>query len=128
MDYKIVSSKNDIDELFNIYFTIIRGSYFIEALEVFSERNGFVVEYVGVFFKDGFDVYEKEYEMIKDDQICISISTPAIDENKEAFVNFRDFYLYLKNEAENAIVRNSIHESILRSLLEKVRIALNVDN
>ncbi len=95
---KQAKDKNDVDELFKIYFSCIKGRYFSEALKAFEIYDGYGHECVCCSLASTYQSWEEGY--FGETGVKISIDYPAVSTDTIAIVTNEEFYKYIAEESK----------------------------
>lgn len=125
-EFRIVEG-SDIDELVSVYFLFITGRYLRMAMESFASKHGFGQEVVFVTFEGDLDNDDQaELPKVLDDQhILLEQTTPMVDIDRMAYLDFKTFYQYLDRHVRTIVERNP-EEADLSDLLFKVKAGLGI--
>ncbi|MFS7001999.1 hypothetical protein [Carnobacterium maltaromaticum] len=126
--YIVVKGKESIDDLMLTYFIIVDKSYLKLALENFSKKEGFGIEFISILFKDDLDEYDhsKLLKPLDDRHVLLTADKPAADESSEAYISFENLYEYLQERVNAVIVEDSGEKDELLELLLSVKLSLEV--
>lgn len=126
--YIIVKDKESIDDLMLTYFIMVDRSYLKRALENFSKKEGFGIEFISILFKDDLDEYDhsKLLKPLDDRHVLLTADKPAADENSEAYISFENLYEYLQERVNAVIVEDSSEKDELLELLLSVKATLEI--
>lgn len=117
---KVVKEKNEVDELFKIYFSCIKGRYFTEALKAFQYSDGYGYEYVCCSLASTYQPSEEGY--FGDSGVKISIDFPAASTDTIAIITNDEFYKYIVEESK----KYPDLSMEINTVLEGIRKRLNV--
>ena len=126
--YIIVKDKESIDDLMLTYFIMVDRSYLKRALENFSKKEGFGIEFISILFKDDLDEYDhsKLLKPLDDRHVLLTADKPAADESSEAYISFENLYEYLQERVNAVIVEDSSEKDELLELLLSVKATLEI--
>ncbi|PLS35206.1 hypothetical protein CYV26_07415 [Carnobacterium maltaromaticum] len=127
-EYMLITDKNEVDSLMLTYFIMVDRSYLKRALENFSKKEGFGIEFVSILFKDDLDEYDhsKLLKPLDDRHVLLTADKPAADENSEAYISFENLYEYLQERVNAVIAEDSSEKDELLELLLSVKTTLEV--
>lgn len=127
-EYMLITDKNEVDALMLTYFIMVDRSYLKRALENFSKKEGFGIEFISILFKDDLDEYDhsKLLKPLDDRHVLLTADKPAADENSEAYISFENLYEYLQERVNAVIAEDSSEKDELLELLLSVKTTLEV--
>ena len=127
-EYMLITDKNEVDALMLTYFIIVDRSYLKRALENFSKKEGFGIEFISFLFEDDLDEYDhsKLLKPLDDRHVLLTADKLAVDENSEAYISFENLYEYLKERVNAVIAEDSSEKDGLLELLLSVKATLEV--
>lgn len=127
-EYMLITDKNEVDSLMLTYFIMVDRSYLKRALENFSKKEGFGIEFISILFKDDLDEYDhsKLLKPLDDRHVLLTADKPAADENSEAYISFENLYEYLQKRVNAVIAEDSSEKDELLELLLSVKATLEV--
>lgn len=130
MVYKILTDKQEIEDLAYGFVWIMSNVKLQRALKNFAKKEGFGEEFIGFLFNDEIDESFEAYGVLKDNQVLFSIDEPAAREDCEAYLTFEDFYNYLETAINRVIKDGHEHEPYdepeIKRLLQKVKVGLGL--
>lgn len=126
--YIVVTDKENIDALMLTYFIMVDRSYLKRALENFSKKEGFGIEFISILFKDDLDEYDhsKLSNPLGDRHVLLTVDKPAADENSEAYISFENLCEYLQERVNAVIAEDSGEKDELLELLLSIKLNLEV--
>lgn len=107
------------DEYLRYYFSNLGDGYFIEALEEFSNRDGFGIGEIGCGFADNYEPWEEDY--FGKTGVAFYFDYPAVKEDITLILDEETFYMYLIKASENYLARYPDEEQIVKELLAKIK-------
>lgn len=128
MEIKVLTNRQEIEELAYGFMWIMSNKRMQEALKAFASKIGYSQEYTGFHFKDSLDECDEAYDKLDDKHILFSIDYPAADEDCEAYLSFEEFYEYIET-AINKVLEDGYEEydeDEIRRLLKEVKIGLGI--
>lgn len=127
-EYMLMTDKNEVDALMLTYFIMVDRSYLKRALENFSKKEGFGIEFISILFKDDLDEYDhsKLLKPLDDRHVLLTADKPAADKNSEAYISFENLYEYLKERVNAVIAEDSSEKDGFLELLLSVKATLEV--
>lgn len=130
MTYKLVTDINQIRRLLEDYFIeiITTKGALIEALQSFSQKEGFGIAGKSILFLNDLDESDEAYARLGNDKVLLSVdeATSSANEDSEAYLSFTEFYKFLKSQLEKVNVDNQVEKLELENVLLKVKKGLDI--
>lgn len=119
--YTLVTDNQEKEELMKGYFITISG-YMDRAIENFSRKEGFGIEFMTILFKNDLDEFEDKEELqeIEDNQVILFARYPAAPIDEKLYLTFDELY----NNIERVVHKNYGNDLKLRESLSELKKSL----
>lgn len=101
------------DEYLRYYFSNLGDGYFIEALEEFSNRDGFGIGEIGCGFANNYEPWEEDY--FWETGVAFYFYYPAVKEDFTLILDEETFYNYLLKASEDYLTRHPADDQQLKN-------------
>jgi hypothetical protein len=123
--YRIMETIEEKQEFMKFYFWHIGDGNFVRALNRFKNKEGFGIESVGILFHLDFQEWE-EYRC-KEDEVALILDYPAAEEDTIGYLDFKQFYGYLKDHSQEYIRKHPEQKEEVVKLLKEIKQSLNIN-
>ncbi|PDZ11513.1 ribonuclease toxin immunity protein CdiI [Bacillus pseudomycoides] len=112
------------EELLKRYYSHIGDGYFLDALNNFSNRQGFGIEDIWCVFANEYEPWEEDY--FGETGVAYYFDYPAIDKDEVLTLDKDSFYKYLLDASEDYLTRNLTDEQKVKKHLKIIKRKLHI--
>lgn len=112
------------EELLKLYYSHIGDGYFLDALNNFSNRQGFGIEDIWCVFANEYEPWEEDY--FGETGVAYYFDYPAIDKDEVLTLDKDSFYKYLLDASEDYLTRNLTDEQKVKKHLKIIKRKLHI--